>query len=327
MHRSDILHEIYYGPGGMMGIDKLYEAAIKQEPSISKNDVREWYNQQPIAQMMKKNTNSEKKYAQYGHFLVTRPNFMHQADILYMPTDKNGAKFALTVVDAATRYKAARPLKTKSSKVVLAAFQDIYKNTLLKTPTILLCDNGPEFKGDVGQHYKIKYNEPGNHKSQAIVERFNRTLAERIFRQMNQKEIETNTKIDDWVYLLQPTIDALNNETTRMIGISPNEAMTMDNVELKIKAELDVPELSIGDTVRYKLGPDEFHDISNSVFNENQEVTHLVRKFERRRATDPVWSITKHKIISKSRKPGLPIMYYISGKRHGYTGANLMKVN
>ena len=47
--------------------------------------------------------------------------------------------------------------------------------------------------------------------------------------------VETNTKIDDWVYLLQPTIDALNNETTRMIGMSPNEAMTMDNVELKIK--------------------------------------------------------------------------------------------
>ena len=48
-----------------------------------------------------------------------------------------------------------------------------------------------------------------------MVERFNRTLAERIFKQINHEEISTHKVIRVWDHLLQPTIDQLNNEITR----------------------------------------------------------------------------------------------------------------
>ena len=63
---------------------------------------------------------------------------------------------------------------------------------------------------------------PGStHKHQSIVERFNWTLAERLFR--IQDAIEFITEIEDtkWVENLQDIVDDLNNSITRLIGMKP----------------------------------------------------------------------------------------------------------
>jgi hypothetical protein len=324
MEYDSILSEIYYKPGGFQPPNKLYQLAIKKNSNITMRDVRAWLEAQSLRQYNKQI--NMKRFAQHGHFLITKPNYAHMADLLHMPEDK-GYKFILCVIDIASRYKAAYPLKERKSADLVKGFKHIYSNTLLTMPDKLLCDPGSEFKGEVAKffHGKIIYSEAGHHKSQALVERFNRTLSERLFKYLYMKEIETDEIYNKWVDILQPTVDALNDETTRMIGMKPNEAITMDKVELHIKQELDAPELSIGDIVRYKLARDEIHDISDSRFK-NKEVVNPVTKFERRRATDVIYSLTKHKIESKSIKMGLPILYYISGKKHGYTSANLMKI-
>ena len=60
-------------------------------------------------------------------FDVSSPNAVHQADLLFLPHDKlpHGRKvykYALTVVDVASCYKAAEPLTSKESDEVLKAF-------------------------------------------------------------------------------------------------------------------------------------------------------------------------------------------------------------
>ena len=59
------------------------------------------------------------------------PNAVHQADLLYLPhdrVDRRTYKFALTVVDVASRYKEAEPLTDKSAtEVAAAALGRIYK--------------------------------------------------------------------------------------------------------------------------------------------------------------------------------------------------------
>ena len=66
-----------------------------------------------------------KKAKLYNHFNISRPMEMFQMDLLFLPEDK-GYNYALTVVDCASRYKAARVLRSKSSAEVLENFIDIY---------------------------------------------------------------------------------------------------------------------------------------------------------------------------------------------------------
>ena len=58
--------------------------------------------------------------------LFAKPNDIHQADILYLPHDryeKKVYKYAVNIVDIASRYKGSYQLTTKNSKEVAQAFQ------------------------------------------------------------------------------------------------------------------------------------------------------------------------------------------------------------
>ena len=135
------------------------------------------------------------------------PNDAHQADLLYLPHDKykrKTYKYALCIVDVASRYKVAIPIVNKTSGVVADAFQVAYKTTKLKYPKLLMVDQGSEFKGEtiklMKQHdVNIQRGDPSQHRSQGIVERFNRTLAERLFSYQYQKELEdTSKRNNEW---------------------------------------------------------------------------------------------------------------------------------
>ena len=77
---------------------------------------------------------------------------MHQFDLLYMPSDTlygNKYEYILAGIDAASRFKVARPLRTKQARDVAEMIADIYKVGPLTYSKIFQCDNGSEFKGDV----------------------------------------------------------------------------------------------------------------------------------------------------------------------------------
>ena len=99
--------------------------------------------------------------------------------------EKKVRKYALNIMDVASRYKGSYQLTTKNSKEVAQAFQWVYENTLLTYPKTLIIDDRKEFYGDkmklMGKHYVIiKRVDPSQHRSQGIVERFNRMLADRL---------------------------------------------------------------------------------------------------------------------------------------------------
>ena len=77
---------------------------------------------------------------------------MHQFDLLYMPSDtlyENKYRYILAGIDAASRCKVARPLRTKQARDVAEMVADICKVGPLTYPKIFQCDNGSEFKGEV----------------------------------------------------------------------------------------------------------------------------------------------------------------------------------
>ena len=179
------LSKIYYFPKGYW---KGLQAAKKlsQEANVSEDEAKLWLMEQAIWQIYL----PVPKNIQRPTFDVELPNAVHQADLLFLPHDKlpRGRKifkYALTVVDVASRFKAAEPLTSKDSSEVSKAFQKIYKGAL-KWPKILQVDPGREFMGKVTREMlkhetRIRRGNPNVHRDQGIVERFNRTLGERLF--------------------------------------------------------------------------------------------------------------------------------------------------
>ena len=261
------------------------------------------------------NLSSAPSYIPRPTFDVFVPNEVHQADLLFLPHDRplrsrKTYKFALTVVDVASRYKEAEPLSTKESAEVATAFSTIYKRSRLKWPKLLQVDPGREFMGEVNKlmkskNVKIRRGEKALHRSQAIVERFNRTLAEKLFGHQYAQEYlsaaasskSSNARSREWVARLPDVINSLNKESTRLTGKIPLEAIKLPEVKHlsssksrpKTKVESLLPR---GVKVRYLYQPGELEG------------------GERRRATDPIWSLDFYE-IRQVMPHSQPIVYYL----------------
>ena len=180
------LSDIYYSPQGywkgFAASKKLADAA-----GVSEDAVLAWLEKQAMWQIYL----PPPPRIPRPRFNVSTPNEVHQADLLFLPHDRPGRgrklyKYALTVVDVASRYKEAEPLASKEAREVAGALERIYKRSPLSWPKLLQVDPGKEFMGAVlpllaRHNTEVRRGRVDINRDQAIVERFNRTLAERLF--------------------------------------------------------------------------------------------------------------------------------------------------
>ena len=136
----------------------------------------------------------------------------------------------------------------------------------------------------------IQRGDPSQHRSQGIVERFNRTLADRLVSYQYHKELENPSKNNrEWVSRLQNVVSALNNEITRLIEMKPVDAIKQTLVKQGFSQPVkDYEEklLDVGTKVRYLYEPGE---------SEGQQYGGERRK----RSTDPIWSVDVYKIKNR----------------------------
>ena len=251
---------------------------------------------------------------------------MHQADLLFLPHDKlpHGRKvykYGLTVIDVASRYKAAEPLTSKESDEVSKAFQRIHRRRPLKWPQLLQVDPGREFMGAVTKVMEsnktaIRRGRTEIHRDQAIVERFNRTLAERLFGHQYAVEMRlpSGQRSTEWVKRLPAVVSALNNKVTRLTGKKPAQAIKEKAVTSKPSTPYSRPvgvnekKLPPRVNLRYLYQPGELEGGG-------------------RRATDPIWSLKVHNIERIVTKPDEPVVYYLyDGPKWGFVREELMVV-
>ena len=248
-----------------------------------------------------------------GMSLFAKPNDIHQADILYLPHDryeKKVHKYVLNIVDVASRYKGSYRLDTKNSKEVAQAFQWIYENTPLTYSKTLIIDDGKEFYRDVMKLMEkhdvmIQCGDPNQHRFQGIVERFNRTLADRLFSYQYHKELEDLSKSNrEWVSRLQNIVSALDNERTTLIEMKPIDVIKQTLVKQGFSEPVKDYEdklLDVGTKVRYLYDPGELE-------------SHIYHGGERRkRSTDPIWWVDVYKIKNRYVQKYQPMLYNLDG--------------
>ena len=311
------LAKIFYSPQGywkgVSAIKKLTDAS-----KLPENVVKQWLYKQAIWQIYL----PAPRYVPRPKFDVATPNSVHQADLLFLPHDKirrKTYKYALTVVDIASRYKEAEPLTSKDSNEVAKAFQAIYKRGPLTWPQMLQVDPGREFMGGVTKEMEkhktyIRRGRAEIHRDQAIVERFNRTLAERLFGHQYAVEMLHAGRSTVWVKRLPDVVSALNNEVTRLTGKKPASAIKEKNIVSKPSTPYSRP-VGVNEkklppliNVRYLYQPGELEGGT-------------------KRATDPIWSLKVYQVVKNMTKPNEPVVYYLSdGPKRGFVREELLVV-
>ena len=315
------LAKIYYSPQGLWkgvsAIKKLGEAA-----KVLENVSKQWLYKQALWQIYL----PAPRHVPRPKFDVATPNSVHQADLLFLPHDKlpRGKKiykYALTVVDIASRYKEAEPLTSKNSDEVAKAFQSIYRRSPLTWPNMLQVDPGREFMGAVTKEMEkhktyIRRGRTEIHRDQAIVERFNRTLAERLFGHQYAVEmlLPEGKRSTEWVKRLPDVAGALNNEVTSLIGKKPAVAIKEKEVFSKPSTKYNRP-VGVNEkklppliNVRYLYQPGELEGGT-------------------KRGTDPIWSLKVYQVVENKTKPNEPVVYYLSdGPKRGFVREELLVV-
>ena len=147
----------------------------------------------------------------------------------------------------------------------------------------------------------IQHGDLSQHRSQGIVERFNRTLADRLFSYQYHKELEDPLKSNrERVSRLQNVVSTLNNEKTRLIGMKPVDAIKETLVEQGFSRptkEYEEKLLDIGIKVRYLYESGEL---------EGQQYGGERRK----QSTDPIWSVNMDRIKDRYVQKQQPTLYY-----------------
>lgn len=171
------LKEIFYDTKkGYLSLDKFYKKVKLIDNSITLKDVKEFLDNQFTTQVNK----DTKKPKEYSTIRADKIRDNYQIDIIvYDRYEINNYKYILCVVDVHSRYASCRAMTSRDNSVILAYLKDIFSK--MGIPKNINCDN--EFNTKKLNDYFEKegitmyYSEVGEINKNAIVERFNKTLA------------------------------------------------------------------------------------------------------------------------------------------------------
>lgn len=187
------------------------------------------------------------------HVVAFNIDDLWQADLVEMDSGNlkgiskinKGYKYLLTIIDVFSKFAWAIPVKDKTGKNIVDAFEKIFRNG--RNSKNLQTDNGKEFYNKDFQELMKKYNI--NHYSTftelkaSVVERFNRTLKEKMWKKF---DLQGNYR---WVDLVSKLVGEYNNTVHRTIKKKPIE-VNEKNYKIGTIVSNDKAKFKKGDKVR-----------------------------------------------------------------------------
>src|SRR2546421_10693053 len=301
----------YNIPGFYPNAKKLYRVCQEEGYSFRLQNITKWIKHQYSYQIYRQPLPCK---AEASFSKIKIPNKVHQCDILLHTHDQDdGWVFVCTllVIDVATRFKDGRSLTSRNSLEIWIAIKDIYEDPSnpLIWPKLLMTDGDASFRGAFSremQQYNvtIRVVDLYSFESLAFIKAFKKTIAKLTYKVQYAIEGQLTDGKRSRIFkrILKKYIDYLNNSKTRLIGMSPAHAMTLEEVESKPSKK---PKRAIGKDEEIKL-------------QKGTAVRYLLKSGElegdhRRRATDPYWSLCVFKIkrVVIRKNPPQPVLYYL----------------
>lgn len=212
----------YYSPkaiGSFGGVNRLFKAIKKIDPSAKLSDVHKWLKDQDTYVLFKQNKNKFPRLP----ILVNKIDEQWQIDLMdmsWVSQYNDGYRYLLNVIDCFSKFAWSRPIRKKTGLEVVQALENIFSKQ--RVPEKLQSDQGKEFANSDFKALMIRkkinhfFATDGVIKC-AIVERFNGTLRARIYRYLHH--VNTGKYID----VLEEIIESYNKSFHRTIGMSPVE--------------------------------------------------------------------------------------------------------
>eukprot|EP01038_Epipyxis_sp_PR26KG_P016744 gene16744-22904_t len=211
---------------------KLYKKLKAIDNNITMKDVKEFYQQQEETEIIK--PVSKMKYT-FNSITARYPGDIYEIDILvYNRFEQHKQKYILVVIDIYSRFVQALPMSSLEMSKVIPKLVEIIK--VMGSPYKIKADN--EFDNQYFNklmnelHVKTSFSDPYEINKNAIVERFNKTLALQLQR------------------LFKKVVDNYNNTYHETTKHSPpdeifNKGMFNEQTIIRV-----IPSLEVGDNVR-----------------------------------------------------------------------------
>jgi len=183
---------------------------------------------------------------------VFKPNEILACDLIDMNQHRDdGYRYILTAQDIFTKYSFAIPLKSKKTEELIEAFKTIFKS---HKPEKIWVDQETGIHSKKFQEFldaqEIQVYSTASEIKVSVIERFNRTLKEWLYKQFTKND---STK---WLKILPALVEKYNNRKHSTTKLTPNEAYETKNeniIRQRINDDHRVakkPKFKVGDRVR-----------------------------------------------------------------------------
>ena len=242
-----VLLEQYHDPenpgnyGGVSRFAKNQGISVKKAKAILEND---------LGYTLHKPTRRKFPTLPVKVFTIVEQWTVDLIEVINISKQNQGYKYLLTVVEVFSKYAWVEPIKTKTGQAVTDAFEKILKQG--RKPIQLQTDSEKEFYNktfaQLLKRCNIHHFSTSGDTKASMVERFNRTLKQRMYRYFT-----TNNTLK-FVPVLQSLVKGYNRTYHRSIKIAPyqpTEAKSSEvHANLYKNKKVKKTSLKVGDRVR-----------------------------------------------------------------------------
>lgn len=212
---EDILKNIYYdvqNPASYGGILKLSKAS-----GIPQKKVKEWLMSQDVYSLHKpiRLNFPRRKVLSYGIGELVQADLV---DVSKFAKQNKNHRYLLTAIDVFSKKGFAIPVKKKNADSVIDGFKKLFKQ--MHPIVYLQTDDGGEFYSNKMKYFLkekgIKHYSSHSEFKASVVERFNRTLRNKLHR------IFTHRGSHKYIDVLDKVLHSYNESVHRSTGFAPN---------------------------------------------------------------------------------------------------------
>jgi len=218
------ISKYYYDPKtGFTSAEKLHKKLVKIDPTVTLKEIKSFIKKQFTAQVNK----PIRRPKEFSNIVSPSVGNNFQIDIIvYDRYAYHNYKYILCCIDVYSRYATCRAMTNRNMSTIIKNINSIFEE--MGIPNNINSDNEFNKKkfNQLAQENDITmyYSQPNEINKNAIVERFNRTLAELL------QKWRIATGKYDWYKVLPDIVDNYNNTFHGTIKATPSSVFNKNEI-------------------------------------------------------------------------------------------------